>query len=67
MGFSLFNLTFNYFSLRHKKKEIKFMEVETKVKTKMKNLDYLLRSIDLKSIQLEIDIRNGSRKFEKLF
>lgn len=36
-------------------------------KNKKKDLEYLLKGIDLKSIQLEIDIRNGSRKVEKLF
>lgn len=43
------------------------MEIETKVKTKRKDLDYLLQSIDLKAIQLNIDIAKGSRKIERLF
>lgn len=48
-------------------KEIKVMAIESTIKTKRKDLEYLLQGIDLNAIQLNIDIANGTRKIEKLF
>lgn len=47
--------------------KIKPAPVDDKSKSNKKDIEYLLKGIDLKSIHLEIDIRNGSRKVEKLF
>ncbi|MDI9235139.1 hypothetical protein [Limnohabitans lacus] len=67
MGFSQFILTFALFFFEYIKKETKVMELESTVHKKRKDLEYLLQGIDLNAIELEIAIRNGSRKIERLF
>ncbi len=67
MGFSHCSLTFFLFILKNIKKELNAMDQTDNPKNKKKDIEYLLKGIDLNAIQLEIDIRNGSRKVEKLF
>ncbi|PUE62895.1 hypothetical protein B9Z45_02185 [Limnohabitans sp. 2KL-17] len=43
------------------------MDHTDKPKNKKKNLEYLLKGIDLNAIQLNIDIAKDSRNIERLF
>nr|CBA26539.1 hypothetical protein Csp_E36270 [Curvibacter putative symbiont of Hydra magnipapillata] len=63
----LISLDFCFYFFKCIQKELNAMEHADKPKNKKKDLEYLLKGIDLKSIQLEIDIRNGSKKVENLF